>query len=389
MSSPRNHILNEPDLNNSLNTFFSSSKQLSQIIYLIILALLTTMAIGMAIVQIPVYIHTRGILRPANEVNQIIAPVSGIINEIKASENQFVSKGQAILILESAKEELYKSLLTDELELIHLWLKDLKELAANNNINPLLITDKYRIKFELYNQEITSIDLKLNLAESEYNKFRNLFEEEFISEKEYDEAFLKYKSLFNEKNKLVSENQMQITNELNEMILKESELRKKISEINYYLEKSVIRAPVSGIIQGIRNNYPGEYCSVGIDVCKLIPDTVLIAELYISPKDIGYISAGQYVRLLIDSYDYKYWGTMNAQCVSISEDIELIDNQALFRVICELTNTPWLEYRNARVKPGKGMTFTAQFLIMKRNLWQLLRDQAYNLVLQEKSKKSE
>jgi len=305
------------------------------------------------------------------------------------SENELVSRGQTILQLETAKEELHKNLLINELELLQLWINDLNELLNTNYTSSNLRTEKYRVDIHLFNEETRSIDQKLDLAETDFKKYTNLFKEKYISEKEYEEVNLKYKSLLSEKNKLISEKQLQISNALDECILRKSDLVRQLSEISYFLEKATIVAPVSGIIQGIRNNYTGEYCSAGINICNLIPDTGLIAELYIPPKDIGFITPGQEVRLLIDSYDYKYWGAMKAKCISVSDDIEIIDNHALFRVICELQSQTWLEYRKTRVNPGKGMTLTAQFLVMNRNLWQLLRDQAYNLVMQNPDIKSE
>jgi multidrug resistance efflux pump len=383
MSGFNTPILEDPDLNSSLNGLFSNASVISHTIYLIIICLLAFVSVGMAIVHIPVYIQSRGIIRPSAEVNLILAPVQGIIREINVSENQYVTKGYTIISLESEKESLQKKLAVNDLTNVRLWLQDLKKITAGKNGTLILLTDKYRIELILLTEQLEHIDLRLSMAKADFERFQKLKDKNFISEKEFEESALKYKSLQAEKNQLMSEKQKQWINELTELKIRESTLIRQISEINFFIERSIITAPVSGIIQGIRNQYTGGYCSAGASLCNLIPDTGLVAELFITPKDIGFLSPGQSVRLLIDSYDYKYWGALQSECTSISKDIEIIENQALFRVVCELQSNPFLEYRNKRVIPGKGMTLTAQFLVTEKNVWQLLRDEAYNLVTNE------
>lgn len=389
MPDSTSHILNDSDLENTEIGFFSKPGLFSHSIYSIIIGFLILLSIGMSVFKIPVFIKTRGILRPSSEVNQILAPVQGIINEIYVNENQLVNKGDPIIHLESEKEILQKNLMLAELDLVRLWIKDINEILDTNDNLLTLGSDKYRIDYQLYNELITNIDFKLNLAKTDYRRFQNLFNDKYISEKEFDESELKYKSLMTEKKQLITGKRKQWINELNEFNLKETGLIKQTSELEFFIEKSSIKAPVSGIIQGIRNKYKGEFCSAGTKICNLIPNTDLVAEIFITPKDIGLISPGQNARLLIDSYDYKYWGGLQANCISISEDVEIIQNQALFRVICVIQSPAYLEFRKKRVTPGKGMTFTAQFLVQEKNVWQLLWDNSYNLISKEPKGKNE
>jgi membrane fusion protein, peptide pheromone/bacteriocin exporter len=389
MPDSTSHILNDPDLRNTVIGFSSKPRLFSHSIYLIIVGFLMLLSIGMAFFKIPVYIRTRGILRPSSEVNQILAPVQGIVDKIYVSENQLVNEGDPIIRLESEKENLQKGLIVAELNLLSEWVQDLITITDTNNVSFNLVTDKYQIDYQLYNEQIQNIDFKLDLAKTDYLRFQNLFNEKYISEKEFDESVLKYISLMTEKKLLITGKKKQWINELNEFKLKETGLVKQISEIGFFIDKSIITAPSSGIIQSIRTKYKGEFCSTGTLMCKLIPNTNLVAEIFIPPKDIGFIRRGQNVRLLIDSYDYKYWGGLKASCSSISEDVEIIENQALFRVICDLQPPACLEFRQKKVSPGKGMTLTAQFLVEEKNVWQLLWDDSFNLISIEPEKKNE
>ncbi len=373
-------ILEDPQLKNSVNSLFQSAGNISHLIYLILICFLGFIAFGITLINIPVYIQARGMLRPTREVNKISCPVQGIISTIYANENQYVTKYGLIVGLDSEKEKQNRNQLFDELQTIQIWEKDLKELSLHKKSRPLLASDKYSLDNQIFHNQLAAMDLKLNLAEIEYIRYKNLYESSFVSEKDFDEAKSLVISLIKEKDRIVSQKHSQWINDLNDCINREREISSLIKELDFFIEKSEIIAPFSGIVQGIRSRYPGEFCSAGTILCSLIPDTSVMVELGIPPRDIGLISKGQEVRLLVDSYDFKYWGTLKAFCTSISEDVELIGNQPFFRVLCEFPSTPQLEYRNLKVTPVKGMTLTAQFMITKRTIWQLLRDNTFNLI---------
>lgn len=375
-------ILEDPQLKNSVNSLFQNAANITHLIYLFLICFLGFIALGITLINVPVYIQARGMLRPTSEVNKISCPVQGIISTIYANENQYVTKSGLIVVLDSEKEKQNRNQLLDELKTIQTWKKDLRELSLYKKSRPLLASDKYSLDNQIFHNQLAAVNLKINLAETEYKRYKNLYESSFVSEKEFEEVKSVLISLIKETDRIVSQKHSQWINELNDCINREREISSQINELNFFIEKSEIIAPFSGIVQGIRSRYPGEFCSAGTILCSLIPDTSVMVELVIPPRDIGLISKGQEVRLLVDSYDFKYWGTLKAFCTSISEDVEVIGNQPFFRVLCEFTSTPILKYRNLKVTPVKGMTLTAQFLITKKTIWQLLRDNAYNLISQ-------
>ncbi len=377
MPVEKNAIFENPDFRNFLNSLFNNSSELSKIIYLSILCILIFTGIGMYLLKIPVYVESRGIIRPSASVMQILAPVPGLVNNICVSENQFIEKGGLIIQFDTDKESLQKILIENELQDIHLRVGDLKSILNQDKKVSKFLTKKYSTEYRIFEEQLNNINLRLELAKRDNDRFGNLVDENFISPKEYEESELKYRSLITEKKQLLSGKEQQWINELSELTIKERILIKQLTETEFYIRKSNITAPFSGIIQGIRNIYPGEYFSAGKDICRLVPDTCLEAEMFLSPGNIGMIKTGQNVRLLIDSYDYKYWGVIKATCQSISEDIEKIETQVLFRVICRFDSNQKLEYQNRFVTPGKGMTLTAQFMVTEKNIWQLLRDKLF------------
>lgn len=82
-----------------------------------------------------------------------------------------------------------------------------------------------------------------------------------------------------------------------------------------------VKAPVSGRISGLRANR-GMHVQPGDTMLTLLPtDVPLVAELYVSTKAIGFVQAGQRVRLLYDAYPYQKFGAAYGTVVSVSRGV--------------------------------------------------------------------
>ena len=57
-----------------------------------------------------------------------------------------------------------------------------------------------------------------------------------------------------------------------------------------------IKAPVTGIIQGINNLYPGNMIQTGQTIATISPESNLIAECYVNTRDIGLLKNDQTAR---------------------------------------------------------------------------------------------
>jgi len=380
MSENELPLFEDLELKNSINSVFKRHSRFTQGLYLILLALLLLISIGMVSFKIPVFVNARGILRPSAELNNILCPIQGLISRIDASENQYLQKGQSILQINCEKEEAQRILIKKELELIRSYLSDIKSLTDSTYAESNLISQKYTLESELFFENLAELNLRLFQIKLDFDRDKSLFDKNYLSKKEFEESTLKYNTILNEKSKVILTQKNRWENDRNELFLRDNALVKNLTELDFYIDNSTITAPVSGIIQGIRNHYKGEFCSGGSNLCRIIPDTSIIAELYIQPRDIGFINAGQRTRLLIDSYDYRYWGVLEAECISVSKDVEIINDQALFRVICSVKQPSYMEYKGIKVIPGKGMTLTAQFYVAERNTAQLIADEAYALI---------
>ncbi len=375
------NILEDHDLRNSAEELFCSVSSTSQILYTILLSFLLLTAGIMFIVKVPVFVEFRGTLRPSSDKKQICSPVTGIINQIYVAESQKVKKNDVIIEIQTYKEEAQLELLKAELLRTNEWVHDCKYLSNHYPISlDSISSSKYKADVVLCTEEQKILQMEIKQSETDLFRFKTLESDSMISKKEMEDIELKHFSLAGKLKSLINSNQMHWQEQLDGLIQKKSSLMADIITLEQYIKDSKIKSPADGTIQGIRTIYKGDYCFSGKKICELIPDTNLISEMYIPSEKIGFIKPGMRTIFKIDAFDYKYWGFLKGRCLSISADYEIIENLPYFRVICQ-PDTPYqLKYKNKTVSLSPGMTLTSQFILIHRNLWQLIRDRSYDWI---------
>jgi HlyD family secretion protein len=139
-------------------------------------------------------------------------------------------------------------------------------------------------------------------------------------------------------------------------------------------EYHLIRAPVSGTIQGLAGRYSGGQVQAGEPLCYVSPEENIIGECLVSSRDIGLLHAGQPACFQVAAFDYHYFGTLTGRIIHIDNDYTSINNQVFFRLKCSFDSTQ-LHLKNGFTgRLQKGLEFQAGFIIGRRSIWQLLFD---------------
>ena len=374
-------ILENPDLKNTAEDIFGSANHGTQVLYIILLSLLFITGGLMAVIQVPVYVESRGTLRPCSDRKVVCSPAQGIVGKIFVEENQIVRKNDLILIINTDKEKVQLGFLNQEIKNTSEWLYDCNYLTINHpSVFDSLRTAKYRAEFLLFEQEQQLLEIEIKQLTTDINRLKPMEKDSLISKKEMEEIEIKYFNLVGrlKSNLSLKVNQWQI--QADNFKQKYASLSEEKFALEYFINEAEIRAPESGSIQGIRNIFAGDFCSPGKPLCTLVPDTGMVVEMFIDSRDIGYIKPGMRTRFKIDAFDYKYWGFLEGRCVSISNDFEMVDNLPFFRVICQPDLPCKLSYGNKTVDLSPGMTLTSQFIFTSRSIWQLIRDKIYDWV---------
>jgi multidrug resistance efflux pump len=354
----------------SYHYYFAEISASGRLIYISVLIFLCGIIFSLPFIKVGISVKAPGIIRPVCEKTEITSLLPGRVEKIHYHEGTFVEKGQVLITLERKQilDEIQyynyeKLLLTNE-------ITDLKNLLANKDT--IMVSVKYRLEFISYKNHLCKVQEQLDKARKEKERFDGLFREKLISDKEYDDLIYAQSQLEKEIEYLVSTamNGWQI--ELSRLRYQIGQTRTEISRIENELRQCEILAPLSGRIDPLSGIYEGSVIQSGQPLATITPDTLLIGEIYITPKDIGLIKNNQEIILIIDAFDYREWGVLRGYITDIPDDFVLINNQPLFRIKC-IPNQNYLKLKNGfegRLK--KGMTFQARCMVTTQSLSHLI-----------------
>ncbi len=356
--------------------FLQSTSML--VLYYCIILILVIVLVLLPIIKIKVSVKVSGILRPSIERTEVKATSTGIVENIFFKEGDYISKGQ--LLMQISPQHLPEKSTNNNIEIQRCKdnIADLIILTSvennYNNLIQLLHLPIYQQQASKFIQQLKALELSLNKLNVEWKIDSTLFIDKVISKKE----------LFDKK----SENDQQVSNFIafkhEQIVTWQKELLQyqlqleAAKKINFQFQDEIgftkIYAPVSGIIQQLVAKYSGSFVTSAEQLCMISPETELIAECFVSPKDIGMVYKGQEAILQVDAFNHHQFGTVKAKLISIDNDYLIINNKPVFKIRC-LLNKSSLSLKNGfKGVLKKGFTIQARLTIAERTLWQLLSD---------------
>jgi multidrug resistance efflux pump len=347
-------------------------------IYWVIIIFLGFIIISMPMVKVEISISSPGMIRPDSEKTIIRSLIQGTIEKFYRSEGQFVEKDSLILTLRDNVTQPKLNNIDFELDQKAKFIRDLELLTrfgkTNNQeilavLTPLYQRQLGRYLFQSKDQEASIIKVSKELRSDSV-----LYADKVISKNEYFNKDI-------ESQKLIAGYEAFQDEQISTWQQHLSDLRSIVSQLEaqrkQLLEEKTnyeVRAPVSGILQGLTTKYEGGFVQAGESFCELSPETTLIAECFVATRDVGFLKNNQLVNFQVDAFDHNYFGIIKGKIISIDNDFSILDNKPVFKVRCEFDSTT-LSLKNGytgRLK--KGLRIQARFIIASRTIAQLLFD---------------
>ena len=359
-------------IENSIETYIYQHTTKSQVIYWVVLLAITATLVALPFIYVDISVQGSGVVRPIAEKAEITSSVTEIVDSVFVREGEQVKKGDVILRFKTANSDYKISYQISRLNDCSAQLMDLAYLAKGEKPNTFSspVRQQEYIYFIRKKQELETASAQ---AEKEYMRNKTLFEKKVISEEEYDGYYFK---LQNQRNELASLMQSQLStwqadkntyqNTYNEM---NSSLKQEVKDKDLY----IVRSPVAGTVDQFSGVYRGSSIQAGQTLAVISPDSTLCLEVYVTPRNIGFMSVGMPVKMQVESFNYNEWGTIPGKVKEISSDF-LTDSQgnSFYKVKCEIERD-YLQLKNGRVgKLKKGMTVSAHFMVSRRSLFDLL-----------------
>jgi len=290
-------------------------------------------------------------------------------------EWQPVRRGDPLFQLRSDALDTRKQLIDKQIQEKQSFIRDLNQLTQKSwkEVNGLY-APLYR---QEYNQFRAVVEESWNLQEKRKREFetaQSLYSQKVIARLEYEDALYAHKAAMARYNTLVQQQrsdwQVDLTQSRRDLANLETEAKQLREEQELY----VLKAPVGGTATQLSGRYAGSYVQPGDVLAIVSPDSTLIAETYVSSKDIGLLKPGQPVRLQIDAFNYNQWGLLTGRVIDIANDFTTANGEPVFKVRCQLER-PYLRLSNGyQGHLKKGMTVQTRFQVARRSIFQLLYD---------------
>lgn len=378
----KHYIFPQEIVENTAEYHFQRNRSNTQVIYQCLLVFLLVVLLCIFFVKVDVNVKSTGLFRPLQERTDIKPLVSGRIDSMFIKENSHVEAGQILLTIKREALEGKNDLLELQQSDIDAQLRDLGQLIHAYKVNNwskklVLESGVYSQQYSLFMQRIVEARSRLSLAQKNHERFHYLYMRRSVSAAEYDEVRLKLDNIKNELGLIAESQGSRWETELNGLKIQNRELTAQNEQYQEEKDFYTLRAAVTGSVQQLKGIQPGSLISANELLGEISPDSGLIAETYVLPKDIGLLKNGTRAKFQIDAYNYNQWGMVEGKVASISSDIFLDKgNQPYFKVRC-LLDKHQLKLKNGYVgKIKKGMTLQARFFVTRRTLFQLLYDKA-------------
>ncbi|MCA1995007.1 MAG: HlyD family secretion protein [Coleofasciculus sp. S288] len=99
-----------------------------------------------------------------------------------------------------------------------------------------------------------------------------------------------------------------------------AEIDSQLSQTKVNLSYQELRAPVGGTVFDLQPSAPGFVTSTTEPILKIVPDDTLMAKVYLTNKDIGFVREGMLVDVRIDSFPFSEFGDIKGELVWIGSD---------------------------------------------------------------------
>lgn len=368
-------------------------------------------------------VQAQGDLEPAGEIKEVRVPLSGVVRNIYVKEGQRVEKGQLLFTLDprlnqaeldanrrvrdtlTGENRINRALLNGTLRLSELSPEQQATLSESHREFATRVTAA-RERIRQFQDQLRQNDILLAsnqevlaLNQALLQDLKSLVEEGGLARIQYirlQQEVLQQegevKRLREEKPRLQSSIR-QATEEMNntiattrrDLLLRINENERRISELTRQMEQAEIakqyqevRAPETGTIFELQSHTPGFVTNVNDTrpLVKIVPTNYLVAEVFITNRDIGFVETGMDVDVRIDSFPFSEFGDVKGKLVRIGSDALPPDqtyNFFRFPARIELSSQT-IQVRDRLVPLQSGMSISANIRTRNRTVLNIFTD---------------
>ena len=350
----------EPDIDAPMpSTIFWSR------LFLYILVLLSAaFGIWISVASIGQVVPAQGKLVPAGNAHEVQAPVQGVISEVLVKNGDSVRKGQTLMrmnqdVAQAEMQGLEKQRAAILQDLSALEQKKAQKSGLEKQIpgasNLVLIKKE---AYDHYNQVAGGVVSQVEILDRKaewVNAQRNLDQ---------------LKSDFARVSSELDQQEHEITRRLAEIDSNRAASQEKLG----YHE---IKAPMDGVIFDLSKKSPGTVVTPKDKLFDIIPGEDLVAEVFLTNKDIGFIHEGLPAVVRLDTFPFREFGEIKGTLSYLAADA-LPPNEEFkyprFPAKIHLERQ-FLSHNGEKLPLKSGMSVTVNIQVRSRTLLSILTDE--------------
>lgn len=336
----------------------------SRIFLYILILLATAFGIWISVATIGQVVPAQGKLVPAGEAHEVQAPVQGVISEVLVKNGDSLKKGQIIIrinqeVAQAEMEGLEKQRDAIQQDQMSLEQKRAQKAALEQQIPRA--TDLVRIKMEAYDH---------------YNQVKG----GVVSQVEILDRKAEWVNAQRNLDQLQSDF-ARVTSELNQQ---ENDISRRLAEIDSSrtasqkkLSYHEIRAPLDGVIFDLKKKAPGTVVTEKDKLCDIIPGEDLVAEVFLTNKDIGFIREGLPAVVRFDTFPFREFGEIKGRLIYLAADALPPNEEYKYpRFPARISlDRQFLSHNGEKLPLKSGMATTVNIQVRNRTLLSILTDE--------------
>ncbi len=152
-----------------------------------------------------------------------------------------------------------------------------------------------------------------------------------------------------------------------------AQVEESLGRLEDRVKRLVVTAPVRGYVKGLKVNNPGAVIAPGGTVADIVPsDGPMKVESRVQPRDVGYLKAGQPVKVKVSTYDFARFGAITGHISTISAASFLTEKGEAYFLAQIALDADYVGNDPAQHKISPGMTVEADVVTGDKTLLQYL-----------------
>lgn len=336
----------------------------SRLFLYILVLLATAFGIWISVATIGQVVPAQGKLVPAGNAHEVQAPVQGVISEVLVKNGDLVHKGQTIL-------RMNQEVAVAELEGLRK-----QRAAVQEDLKALVQKKEQKSSLE---QQIPGAQNLVAIKKEAYDHY-NEVTGGVVSKVEILDRKADWVNAQRNLDQLKSDF-ARVSSELDQQ---ENEVSRRLAEIESSMTASGerlayhdIKAPLEGVIFDLSKKSPGTVVTPKDKLCDIIPGEDLVAEVFLTNRDIGFIHEGLPAVVRIDTFPFREFGEVKGTLSYLAAD-SLPPNEEFkfprFPAKIKL-DRQFLSHNGEKLPLKSGMAATVNIQVRSRTLLSILTDE--------------